>query len=145
MLLRIQRGSATPISRQIENQLRAQILSGSIEANSRLPSVRQLAGELAVNVNTIVRVYERLSAEGLVDVRHGDGSFVSPSRKAAHRSELSKERKDYIAEVEALVQRGQMLGLSSDELANLLADAVARTANTAQSARTSRSSSEVSS
>jgi GntR family transcriptional regulator len=145
MLLRVQRGSATPISRQIENQIRAQILSGNLEANVRLPSVRQLAGELAVNVNTVVRVYERLASDGLIDVRHGDGSFVSAARKTAHRNELSKERKDYIAEVEALIQRGQMLGLSREDLADLFTDAVERTANGLSSAKSSRSSAEVSS
>jgi GntR family transcriptional regulator len=145
MLLRIQRGSATPISRQIEKQLRAQILSGNLEANARLPSVRQLSSELAVNVNTVVRVYERLASEGLIDVRQGDGSFVSATRPTAHRSELSKQRKDYLAEVEALVQRGQMLGLSSEDLTELFTEAVGRTANQVSSAKTSRSSSEVTS
>ena len=43
----------------------------------RLPSVRALAGQLAVNQNTILRVYERLTAEGLLDRRHGDGTFVA--------------------------------------------------------------------
>ena len=145
MLLRIQRGSATPISRQIENQVRAQILSGNLTANARLPSVRQLAGELAVNVNTIVRVYERLAAEGLIDVRHGDGSFVSGTRPTAHRGELSKQRKDYSSEVEALVQRGQMLGLSGEELSQLFADAVARNAQLVPTNNSSSSSSEASS
>ena len=145
MLLRIQRGSATPISRQIENQVRAQILSGTLAANARLPSVRQLAGELAVNVNTVVRVYDRLAAEGLIDVRHGDGSFVSAARATAHRGELSKQRKDYVTEVEALVQRGQMLGLRPEELSQLFADAVARTAQLVPTNNSSRSSSEASS
>jgi GntR family transcriptional regulator len=145
MLLRVQRGSATPISRQIENQVRAQILSGTLEANTRLPSVRQLASELAVNVNTVVRVYERLASEGLIDVRQGDGSFVAATRKTAHRSELSKERKDYITEVEALVQRGRMLGLSREDLVDLFTDAAARTANQASPPKTSQSAKEISS
>jgi GntR family transcriptional regulator len=66
-----------PITRQIAAQIRAQCASGTLQPGQRLPSVRALAGQLAVNQNTILRVYERLTAEGLLDRRHGDGTFVA--------------------------------------------------------------------
>ena len=66
-----------PITRQIAAQIRAQCASRALKPGDRLPSVRALAAELAVNQNTILRVYERLTAEGLLERRHGDGTFVA--------------------------------------------------------------------
>jgi GntR family transcriptional regulator len=57
MFLRIERGSAAPISRQIAQQIASLCASGSLDAGERLPSVRELARDLAVNQNTILRVY----------------------------------------------------------------------------------------
>jgi GntR family transcriptional regulator len=65
MFLRIEKGSAVPISRQIAEQIATLCASGSLQPGDRLPSVRELARELAVNQNTILRVYERLVGEGL--------------------------------------------------------------------------------
>ena len=64
MQIRVETSSGMPITRQIAAQIRAQCASGSLKPGERLPSVRALAAELAVNQNTILRVYERLTAEG---------------------------------------------------------------------------------
>ncbi|MGH7941755.1 MAG: GntR family transcriptional regulator, partial [Limisphaerales bacterium] len=53
MYIRIEKGASAPISRQIAEQIRAQCLSGILKGGDCLPSVRQLARELAVNVNTV--------------------------------------------------------------------------------------------
>lgn len=65
--LRIEPSSGVPITRQIVDQIRTQCASGNLRPGDRLPSVRELARELAVNQNTILRVYERLTGEGLLD------------------------------------------------------------------------------
>ena len=57
MFVHIERGSSVPISRQISEQLRSQCLSGTLAAGEKLPSVRELAQQLAVNVNTVFRIY----------------------------------------------------------------------------------------
>jgi len=124
MYLRIERGSSTPISRQIAEQIRAQCLSGALEAGQCLPSVRQLAKELVVNVNTVVRVYERLAAEGLVEMRHGEGTFVlqpAPAKEVA--AELKQHREQYSREYQAVIRRGLLLGLGVAELRRMLAAA----------------------
>ena len=77
MRIRVETSSGMPITRQIAAQIRAQCASGTLRPGERLPSVRALAAELAVNQNTILRVYERLTAEGLLERRHGDGTFVA--------------------------------------------------------------------
>ena len=126
MLIRIQRGSSVPISRQIDAQIRAQILSGSLQPDVQLPSVRQLARELAVNVNTIARVYERLGAEKFIELRHGDGTYVASRSKRAVLSELTARRREFSREIDALVRRGLMLGITAAELSQRLAESIER-------------------
>jgi GntR family transcriptional regulator len=123
--LRIERGSSAPISRQIAEQIRAQCLSGMLKPGDCLPSVRQLAREQAVNVNTVFRVYERLVAEGLIEMRHGEGTFVSPpSADAKTATELKQQREQYAREFEALVRRGLLLGVTTQELRGMLSATV---------------------
>lgn len=124
MFVHIERGSSIPISRQIAEQLRSQCLSGTLVAGERLPSVRELAQQLAVNVNTVFRIYERLAAEGLIELRHGDGTYVSP-RRTESRSELSAHRDKFGLEFDALIQRGVMLGFTDAELRAMLTSALA--------------------
>ena len=124
MHIRIERGGSSPISRQIVDQIRAQCLSGILRPGDCLPSVRQLAGELVVNVNTIVRVYERLAAEGLVETRQGEGSFVLPvADKSKNALELKEQREQLSREFQSLVRRGIMLGFSTAELRQLVTHA----------------------
>jgi GntR family transcriptional regulator len=121
MFIRIERGSSAPISRQIAEQIRSQCLSGILKPGRCLPSVRQLASELGVNVNTIVRVYERLTAEGLLEMRHGEGTFVLPAAKTSiATAELNQQREQFCREFEAIVRRGLLLGFSTVELRSML-------------------------
>jgi GntR family transcriptional regulator len=126
MFIRIQRGSSVPVSRQIDAQVRAQILAGSLRPGDQLPSVRQLARELAVNVNTVLRVYERLSAEGFIDLRHGDGTYVAERPEGTDSSQLAERRREFLLELDALVRRGRMLGLTAAELTQRLAESIER-------------------
>jgi DNA-binding transcriptional regulator YhcF (GntR family) len=121
MFLRIEKGSAVPISRQIAEQIATLCASGSLELGERLPSVRELARELAVNQNTILRVYERLVGEGLLEMRHGQGTFVSARAK---RGQLAVHRERLVDELRQIAQQAVGLGLTTDELHELLAEAV---------------------
>jgi GntR family transcriptional regulator len=121
VFLHIERGSSTPISRQIAEQIAALCASGSLKTGDRLPSVRQLALELAVNQNTVLRVYDKLAAEGLLEMRHGEGTFVAAG---APRRRLEKQRRQFQGELERVVRRGLMLGLPSEEVRDLCHQAV---------------------
>jgi GntR family transcriptional regulator len=125
MFVRVERDSSVPVSRQIADQIRAQCLSGSLAPGARLPSVRQLARDLAVNQNTVLRVYERLVAENLIDLRHGDGTFVSDS---VPKWRLKRQRERLAEEVLRLVNEGRMLGLEDDELRALLEESLKNSA-----------------
>ena len=67
---------ARPIYAQVVEQFQRQILSGILREGERLPSVRELAGELAINPNTIQRAYQKLEIEGWIASVPGKGSFV---------------------------------------------------------------------
>ena len=123
MFLRLEPSSGIPITRQLVDQIRAHCASGTLAGGDRLPSVRQLAQQLAVNQNTILRVYERLTAEGLIERKHGDGTFVvdrlPPGRLKAQRELLRQE-------VERLARRAADLGTDAADLHKLLDEAIAR-------------------
>lgn len=133
MLIRIQRGSPTPISRQIDAQIRALILAGKLKPGDQLPSVRQLATELAINVNTVFRVYGRLSADGLIELRHGNGTFVSQRRKSAVDAQLVRRKREFAQELDALVRRALMLGIPAEELPTWLTESIERVQQDASS------------
>jgi GntR family transcriptional regulator len=125
MFLRIEKGSAVPISRQMVNQIATLCAAGRVAAGDRLPSVRELARELAVNQNTILRVYERLTAQGLLEMRHGQGTFVAERNGTAESAELAAGHRQRIAqELRQVVGQALALGLTADEIHLLLSSAI---------------------
>ena|ERR1700728_3677629 len=117
MVFRIESSSGVPITRQIADQIRAQCASGLLGRGDRLPSVRELARELAVNQNTILRVYEKLTAEGLLERRHGAGTYVST---AAPVGQLKAQHQILRDELGRLARRARLLGIDGSELHALL-------------------------
>jgi 2-aminoadipate transaminase len=87
MELRIERSAAAgarsgvPFYRQIAGQIRKRVESGSLAPGERLPPIRELAGSLGVNRDTVALAYEELAAEGLVESRVGRGTFVRGARR----------------------------------------------------------------
>src|SRR5688500_8334181 len=70
--------SGVPLYRQIRDGLRQQIETGALPTGARLPSSRQLARDLGISRITAAAAYAELEAEGLVEARLGDGTYVSP-------------------------------------------------------------------
>lgn len=68
-----------PIYEQVRDGLRRLIITGAIPPGDKLPSVRAMAGQLAINPNTIQRAYETLEAEGYIYSVPGKGSFAAPN------------------------------------------------------------------
>ena len=104
-----------PIYEQIQSELRRLILTGSLPPGSRLPSVRELAGQLAINPNTIQRAYRELESDGYILSVAGKGSFVAQVDKLAEQ-----QKKQALEAFQAAAQRLRALGLSRAELAALL-------------------------
>jgi DNA-binding transcriptional regulator YhcF (GntR family) len=82
----LDRSSGLSLGAQLTWRLRRLMGSGALPAGARLPSARELAREVGVNVNTVFSVYGRLEQEGLIDSQHGRGSFVCPGARS--RAEL---------------------------------------------------------
>ena len=103
-----------PIYRQLRDRVVAMILEGVLKEGDALPSVRQVAAEYRVNPLTVLKGYQQLVDEGLVESRRGRGMFVTPGATAAL---LQDERQRFLAtdwpKVLATIQR---LGLSADVL-----------------------------
>jgi GntR family transcriptional regulator len=124
MLIRVDPGSGVPITRQIVDEIRARCASGTLHTGDRLPSVRELARQLSVNQNTVLRAYERLTAEGVLELRHGEGTFVAEFSAGRH---LKRELSALEDEAERLVRRAATLGLSPDDVRAVIEEAIART------------------
>lgn len=79
-----------PIYEQVKDGLRRLVMTGALQPGEKLPSVRALASQLAINPNTIQRAYEALEAEGYLYTVSGKGSFASPRSdiKTMRRQEL---------------------------------------------------------
>ena len=104
-----------PIYEQIRDELRKLIVSGALATDEKLPSVRALAAQLAINPNTIPRAHNELEAEGHIYSVPGKGSFAAGNDAAGarRREELLRQARDLLREL-------RYLGVSPAELAALL-------------------------
>jgi GntR family transcriptional regulator len=110
--LQVNRKSAVPVHVQLGTQIRHLISTGSLKAGMQLPTVRQLAGFLRINRNTVARALADLHQDGYLESRQGRGTFVvgrPPTREG--RAARSLERL-----VEDTVARARRLGFTHDEL-----------------------------
>lgn len=72
--------TGVPVYRQIVDQVRGGVASGALNPGDQLPTVRQLAVDLEVNPNTIVRAYRELEYDGLLETHQGTGTFISDQK-----------------------------------------------------------------
>ena len=120
MLISIDAADARPIYVQIMDEIKRAVVLGTVSPDDPLPSVRQLAGELRVNPNTVQQAYRELERDGLVYVRRGQGTFVA--RDGAEHSE--RERRELAAVVaERALRESYRNGLSVDELVQAIREA----------------------
>src|SRR5690606_10165065 len=112
MLIRVDPDSPRPLFEQVAASVRASVAAGRLVAGDRLPPAREVAAALAINVHTVLRAYQQLRDEGLLDLRRGRGAVVSAS--AGPLAELHDD-------VRALVARAEGLGVPASALAALIA------------------------
>jgi len=117
VLITIDAADARPIYVQIMDEIRRAVVLGTVKPDDPLPSVRQLAGELKVNPNTVQQAYRELERDGLVYVRRGQGTFVS--EEGAVQTE--RERKELARMVaDRALREAYRNGLSSDDLVDAI-------------------------
>ena len=93
--------SGVPVYRQIIDQVLGGIASGALTTGHQLPTVRQVAVDLSINPNTVMRAYRELEIRGMLDTQQGTGTFVSPQKvkrdEVERRRQLSQLAGEFIA------------------------------------------------
>ena len=117
MTILINNRSGLPIYDQIFTQIRDQILSGQLQEDEALPSIRNLAKDLRISVITTKRSYEELAAAGLIYTLPGKGSFVAARNMELLREEHLKQIEEHLSAALALARRE---GLDREELQQML-------------------------
>ena len=102
-----------PLYLQLILQIQHAIETGVLQPGEALPGLRVLAQELVVSPNTVVKAYAALESEGLIDIRHGSGAYVSARRSVTPRVDRLRVAQD---RVRALIARLRVEGLTDEEV-----------------------------
>ena len=114
---RLETSSGLPFYRQIIDQVLLGVADGRLPAGTQLPTVRQLAVDLSVNLNTVAKAYREMEIRGIVETQQGTGTFVAhrkPEKKTAER------RKALAKLVEQFLSLATAQGFTHEELADAL-------------------------
>src|SRR5437879_10297501 len=107
--------SGVPVYRQIIDQVRGGIASGSLAVGDQLPTVRQLAVDLSVNPNTVARAYRELELGGLLETHQGTGTFISAQK--LKRGDAERQRQRQLAQIVAdCMARAGAAGFTVEDL-----------------------------
>jgi len=117
--------TGVPVYRQLIDQVRAGIASGTLAAGDQLPTVRQLAVDLEINPNTVMRAYRELELGGLLETHQGTGTFISDKKPEKKTAERDRQLNQMAGEFAA---RAGAAGFSLEELIDRLQDLLPRPA-----------------
>ena len=113
----IDNSASLPISEQLRNQIRDQIINDVLAYDEQLPSIRVLAKDLSISIMTVKKAYDALETEGFIVTRQGKGSFVAEKNENVAREILQKEIE---AHMEAVVAIAQDYGIDKKEIVAML-------------------------
>ncbi|MBR5236080.1 MAG: GntR family transcriptional regulator [Clostridia bacterium] len=111
-MIQIDYRSPKAIYEQVRDELKKLIMMGILKEDEKVPSVREIAGSLAINPNTIQRAFRELENEGFIYSVKGRGSFVSPRKEAEHTERIESLLKEFTSCATELLY----LGISKDDL-----------------------------
>ena len=117
MFLHIQYGNGLAVYDQIVRQVKFAVAEGALVTGDLVPSVRELARELAINPNTVARAYRQLQDDGVLETVRGTGLAVTT---AARRQCQSERAKLIRARLRQVLQEAQHSGLEADQIAELV-------------------------
>ena len=116
-LFRLNLESGVPVYRQIMDQVRTGMASGALVAGDQLPTVRQLAVDLAINPNTVARAYRELELGGLLETHQGTGSFISAQKIKRADAERERQLSQIVGDC---VSRAGAMGFTVDDVVEQL-------------------------
>jgi GntR family transcriptional regulator len=105
--------SGVPVYRQIIDQVLGALASGRVSGGTQLPTVRQVAVDLSINPNTVVRAYRELEIRGIVSTQQGIGTFITPNRIEPDEAERQRLLSGLVGEFMA---RAGAVGFSADDV-----------------------------
>jgi GntR family transcriptional regulator len=111
--LKLDLRSGVPVYRQIIDQVRGGMASGTLAAGDQLPTVRQLAVDLEINPNTVMRAYRELELGGMLETHQGTGTFISDKKVSRNNAERERQLDQLAGEIAA---RAGAAGFTIDEL-----------------------------
>ncbi len=120
MIFRLHPSSGVPIYLQLMEQIKHAVETGALRAGDQLPSIRKLSEDLVMNPNTVVRAYRELQHEGIIELRHGSGAYISKS--VAGQTRVTRKAQ---AIVQSALERLMSLGLTKDEARRLFENELA--------------------
>jgi GntR family transcriptional regulator len=120
MILRLNQSSGIPLYLQLMEQVKHGVETGALKAGDQLPTIRKLAEDLVMNPNTVARAYRELEHEGMIELRHGSGAFISGSV-----SSNGKVTRKAQAVIQSAVERLAAAGLTGDEIRRLMENELA--------------------
>lgn len=106
-------GAGTPIYRQIVDQVRLAVATGTLVAGDSLPSVRSLAEQLVINFNTVAKAYAELVREGVLESLQGKGFFVAPKRQIYSRAERLRRLRNAL---DSFIHEAVVLDFSAEDI-----------------------------
>jgi GntR family transcriptional regulator len=116
MLFRSNPSSGVPIYLQLMEQVKHGIETGALRPGDQLPGMRPLAEQLVINPNTVAKAYRELEHEGVIELRHGAGAFVSPNAGTKKVTEKVRAGQTIVA---AAIERLRARGITDDEIRRL--------------------------
>jgi GntR family transcriptional regulator len=134
MNLEVDTHSPVPHYEQIRSQVAGAVLTGALTPGARLPTIRQLAGDLHLAVNTVARAYRELEIEGLVVTLGKKGTFVAERSEAAPNVRQDERRRVLRKGAITYAATAHSLGFSPDSAAAMLRKVMTTTATNAQPA-----------
>ncbi len=108
--------SGVPIYLQLMEQVKHSIETGALRPGEQLPGIRPLAEELVINPNTVAKVYRELEHEGVIELRHGAGAFVSSAARDKKETDRLRAAKTIVA---ATIERLHARGVTDEEIRRL--------------------------
>ena len=120
MYILIDNKNGTPIYDQIYTQIKNQILSGELEPDSALPSIRALAKDLRISFITTKRAYEELEREGFLTTVPGKGCFVAPQNPELVREDTLRRAEEHLSHAVDVAKAGGVTLAELTETLNLL-------------------------
>jgi GntR family transcriptional regulator len=116
MLFRPNPSTGVPIYLQLMEQVKHGIETGALKPGDQLPGIRPLAEELVINPNTVAKAYRELEHEGVIELRHGAGAFVSRNAGAKKLTDKVRAGQTIVA---AAVEKLRARGMNDDEIRRL--------------------------